>query len=178
VLAGRVMVNALALALVVLALPGVHETTGHPVLGYLVLGALFGLLINAFFKPAIEFVALPFLLGSVGLVVIVVDVAMFWMLDSLTPLLCTDGALWLIGAGVLLGLLSYLFGQRVRPRSADRARPPRREGAPVSAPTYRERIGERLRLLQIYEIFLRYGSNALFDRGLTGDLRRTLQGRF
>lgn len=108
VVVGRVVVNALALALVVLLLPGVHETTGHPVLGYLVLGALFGLL-NAFIKPAIEFVALPLLLGSVGLVVIVVDVAMFWVLDSLTSLLTTDGAPWVIGAGVLLGLLSYLF---------------------------------------------------------------------
>ena len=36
----------------------------------------------------------------------------------------------------------------------------------MSAPTYRERIGVRLRLLQIYEIFLRYGSDALFDRGV------------
>jgi len=108
VLVGRVVVNALALAIVVLLLPGVHESTGRPVLGFLVLGALFGL-INAFFKPAIEFVALPFLLGSVGLVVIVIDVVMFWMLDSLTSLLYTDGALWVIGAGVLLGLLSYLF---------------------------------------------------------------------
>ena len=107
-LVGRIVVNALALAIVVLVLPGVHENTGHPVLGYLVLGALFGL-INAFFKPAIEFIALPLLLGSVGLIVIVIDVVMFWMLDSLTSLLYTDGALWVIGAGVLLGLLSYLL---------------------------------------------------------------------
>ena len=48
----------------------------------------------------------------------------------------------------------------------------------MSAPSYRERIGERLRLLQIYEILLRYGSDAMFDRGVPGDLRRTLQGWF
>ena len=48
----------------------------------------------------------------------------------------------------------------------------------MSGPTYRERIGERLRLLQIYEIFLRYGSDALFDRGMLGDSRRALQGWF
>jgi len=48
----------------------------------------------------------------------------------------------------------------------------------MSAPSYRERIGERLRLLQIYEIFLRYGSDAVFDRGLPGDVRRRLQGWF
>jgi ubiquinone biosynthesis protein len=48
----------------------------------------------------------------------------------------------------------------------------------VSRPTYRERINERLRLLQIYEVFLRYGSDAVFDRGLVGDLRRALQSWF
>jgi ubiquinone biosynthesis protein len=32
--------------------------------------------------------------------------------------------------------------------------------------------------LQIYEVFLRYGSDATFDRGFVGDLRRALQGWF
>jgi ubiquinone biosynthesis protein len=48
----------------------------------------------------------------------------------------------------------------------------------VSRPTYRERVDERLRLLQLYEVFVRYGSDAIFDRGLVGDVRRTLQGWF
>jgi ubiquinone biosynthesis protein len=48
----------------------------------------------------------------------------------------------------------------------------------VSRASYRERVNERLRLLQIYEVFLRYGSDALFDRGIVGDLRRPLQGWF
>ena len=48
----------------------------------------------------------------------------------------------------------------------------------MSAPGYRERIGERLRLLQIYEVFLSYGSHAVFDRGVPGALRRALQGWF
>jgi hypothetical protein len=45
--AARVVVNGLAVALVVLILPGVRVGTGHPALGYLVLGAILGL-INAF----------------------------------------------------------------------------------------------------------------------------------
>jgi ubiquinone biosynthesis protein len=48
----------------------------------------------------------------------------------------------------------------------------------MSRPTYRARIEERLRLLQIYELFLRYVSDAAFDRGAAGDLRRALQGWF
>ncbi len=48
----------------------------------------------------------------------------------------------------------------------------------MSRPTYRERIDERLRMMQIYDVFVRYGSDAAFDRGLLGDLRRALQGWF
>jgi ubiquinone biosynthesis protein len=48
----------------------------------------------------------------------------------------------------------------------------------VSGPTVRERVNERLRLLQIYEIFLRYGSDTALDHGLAGDARRALQGWF
>jgi len=108
VLAAGVVVNGGAVALVVLVLPGVRESTGHPVLGYLALGAIFGV-INAFVKPVIQFVALPALLGSLGLVVIVVDVVTFWLLDALTPLLDTDGFWAVLAAGVVLGVLSYVL---------------------------------------------------------------------
>jgi ubiquinone biosynthesis protein len=41
--------------------------------------------------------------------------------------------------------------------------------------TQRERVAERLRLLRVYEILLRYGSDAIFDRGAVGDVRRSMQ---
>jgi ubiquinone biosynthesis protein len=45
----------------------------------------------------------------------------------------------------------------------------------MTQPTYRERLNERMRLLQVYEVFVRYGSDAVFDRGFAGDIRRALQ---
>jgi ubiquinone biosynthesis protein len=48
----------------------------------------------------------------------------------------------------------------------------------MSAPSLRDRFDERRRLMQIYEVFMRYGSDAVFDRGLTGNVRRALQGWF
>ncbi len=108
VVAARVVVNGLAVALVVLIMPGVHESTGHPVLGYLLLGAIFGL-VNAFVKPAVQFVALPLLAGSMGLVIVVVDIVTFGVLDAVTSVIRTSGAVWVILGGVLLGLLSYLL---------------------------------------------------------------------
>ena len=47
----------------------------------------------------------------------------------------------------------------------------------MSRPTYRERIDERLRLMQVYDVFLHYGADAAFDRGFVGDLRRWMQSR-
>lgn len=108
VVVARVVVNGLAVALVVAVLPGVAVTVDHPVVGYLVIGAAFGL-VNAFLKPVIQFVALPLLLGSLGLVVPAVDIGVFWVLDLFTPFLHSAGALWIVLAGLLLGLLSYLL---------------------------------------------------------------------
>jgi putative membrane protein len=108
VLAGRTIVNGLAVTIVEVVLPGVHQSAEHPVLAFLAVGAILGL-VNAFVKPVIQFVALPLLLGSLGLVVILVDIVVFWLVEVLTPFLHVDSLIWVVPAGVLLGLLSYLF---------------------------------------------------------------------
>jgi len=54
----------------------------------------------------------------------------FWMLDSLTSLLYTDGALWVIGAGMLLGLLTHLLDNVFGP-------------VPPIVPDHRELTGRR-----------------------------------
>ena len=109
VIAASVLVDALAVFITVLVLPGVTVDAKHPVTGYLVLAALFGVL-NAIVKPLLQFLALPFLLQSLGVVVIVVDIVVFALLDALTPhLLNTDGFLWIAAAGLLLGLISFLL---------------------------------------------------------------------
>jgi ubiquinone biosynthesis protein len=45
----------------------------------------------------------------------------------------------------------------------------------VSRSGYRERIDERLRLMQVYEVMLRYAADGVFDRGVAGDARRSMQ---
>lgn len=104
----RVPANAAALAFTVAVLPGVHVTTARPAIAYLVLGAVFGL-VNAFVKPALQFLVLPLLLASFGLVVVLVDVLTFWLLEVLFGKLDADGVLWLVAAGALLGLLSFVL---------------------------------------------------------------------
>ena len=109
VLLAGVLLDGAAVAITVAVLPGLHEHAKHAALGYLALGALFGV-INAIFKPILQFLALPFLLQSLGVVVIVVDIAVFALLDAFTPhLLSTDGVQWIVLGGLLLGALSFLF---------------------------------------------------------------------
>jgi putative membrane protein len=109
VAAVRVPANGLALALTVFLLGGIHVTTSRLVVGYLVLGAVFGLL-NAFVKPALQYVALPLLLESFGFVVILVDILVFWLLDVLfSNVLVVDGFWWYLAGGALLGVLSFLI---------------------------------------------------------------------
>lgn len=109
VAAVRIPANGLALALTAFLLPGIHITTSRPVLGLLLLGAVFGLL-NAFVKPALQYLTLPLLLESLGLVVILVDLVVFWLFDLLFPhVVATDGFLWLLAGAVVLGVLSFLI---------------------------------------------------------------------
>lgn len=103
----RVPLNGLAVFLTVLMLPGLHVTTERPVLGYLALGAAFGLL-NAVVKPLLQLVALPFLFSSFGLVLLAVDAVVFGLLD-LTRILSADRFLWVVLGGAVVGLISFVL---------------------------------------------------------------------
>jgi putative membrane protein len=105
----RVPANALAVALTVAVLPRIDVTANRPVLGYLVIGVVFGVL-NAFVKPVLQYVALPLLLESFGFVVILVDMLLFWLLDLFFPhTLHVQGFWGYLTGGVMLGLLSFLI---------------------------------------------------------------------
>jgi uncharacterized membrane protein YvlD (DUF360 family) len=74
-------------------------------------------------KPLIQFVALPLLLGSLGLVVILIDILLFWILEQLTPLLGSSSFAWVALAGALLGLVTGVLDNvlgLVPPIPADR----------------------------------------------------------
>ncbi len=47
----------------------------------------------------------------------------------------------------------------------------------MSRSSYKDRFHERQRLLQVYDVFLRYGADGAFDRGTLGDFRRFIQSR-
>lgn len=108
----RIVVNALALALTVLLVPGI-TIEGEPSVSYLVLALVFGAL-NALVKPVLQFVAFPLIFVTYGLVIVAVNTAMLWLLGAVSALVDIDGVGALIVGGVVLAawslLLENLFG--------------------------------------------------------------------
>jgi putative membrane protein len=104
----RISVAAVAIALTVLIVPGI--SVPEYVLGtFLILGAAFGLL-NAFVKPLIQVVTLPLLFVTYGLVIIVINAVMLWLLSWLfTDALLIDSLWSALFGGLVLGLLGMLM---------------------------------------------------------------------
>lgn len=117
----RIAVNALALALTVLLVPGI-KIPGEAALSYLALALIFGAL-NALVKPGLQFLTFPLLFATYGMVIVAVNTAMLWLLGAVSNLVEIDSLWALIAGGVVLAawslVLENLFG--VVPPIADRA---------------------------------------------------------
>ena len=109
----HIFVNALAIAFVWLV-PGItltHPTS--PLISLLILGVAFGLL-NAFVKRIIQFVTLPFLFVSFGLVVVLINMLLLRLLQRLTDFIIIQDFWALLVGAVVLGaavlVMENLFG--------------------------------------------------------------------
>ena len=80
----RFALNAVALALTAIIVPRISFAGDYRILTWLVISAAFGLL-NAFVKPLVQFLMLPFLFVSYGFVVVVINSLMLFLL-ALLPL--------------------------------------------------------------------------------------------
>lgn len=112
----RVLVNALALAVAVWAVPGI-ELTGTDdadrALTLLLVAALFGV-VNAFVKPLTQLLALPLYVLTLGLIAFVVNALMLlltaWLAGVLgLPFAVDDFWAALLGA-LVVGFVSWLAG--------------------------------------------------------------------
>jgi putative membrane protein len=104
----RVVINGLAIALTAWLLPGIDVM--QPLLvNFLLMGAVFGLL-NAFVKPAIQFLTLSLLFVTYGLVIILINTVMLLLLEFVfTGILLIENIWWAIAGGILIGLLGLFL---------------------------------------------------------------------
>ncbi len=104
----RVLTNGLAVVLTTALVPGLELGTWR-VGGLAVLGLVFGLL-NALVKPALQFLALRFLVATYGGVVVLINAAMLYFLELLLPQLISSTRLWqLLLGGLVVGVLGLLL---------------------------------------------------------------------
>jgi putative membrane protein len=110
----RWIVSAICLFLTVLVVPHVYYEGDYPVLSWLIISAVFALLMT-FVKPLIQLVLLPLIFVSYGLVIVLINTLVIWFLAVIFPQrFHVDYAVWALVAGLvsglLIGLLENLFG--------------------------------------------------------------------
>lgn len=105
----RFLVNAFSLAITVAVVPNVYFSGDDRILTWLVASVAFGLL-NAFIKPLLQVLMLPFIVVSYGFVVVLINTAILWMVAVLFPdRFHVDTVLMAILAGLVIGVLEGFF---------------------------------------------------------------------
>ena len=101
----RVLVNAIALLVTSLFLPHIYFL--EPRLLSLLWMALVLGVINALVRPVVQFLTLPFIFATYGVVVVLINAGLLWLLSVLFPsLFAVDGLIWALVGGAVIGLLS------------------------------------------------------------------------
>ena len=117
------LVNTFGVLVAVTLLPGVDcESFGQLLLASLLLGVL-----NACVRPFLLFIALPLLVMTLGLFLIIINALLLYFVAWVVPAFTIDSFGWAILAAILIGLISLftngLIGGR-RVRIQVRRRPP------------------------------------------------------
>ncbi|WP_026530229.1 phage holin family protein [Haematomicrobium sanguinis] len=123
----RVGINALAVWLVALWLPGItvvsygaSNDTLATVLSYLLIGLIFGI-VNAIVRPIVRVLSLPITILTLGLFTIIINAAMLmlvaWITTATAVRLEVDSFFWTaILAALIISIVSLIAGTITRTR--------------------------------------------------------------
>jgi putative membrane protein len=110
-LLARLLVNAVALAFTALVVPNIYfiGSVGHKFWSLLIVALGIGL-INAFIKPLVQVVMLPFIFVSYGLVVVLINSLMLGLADLFFPnRFHVSTIVWALVGGAVFGIVSSLL---------------------------------------------------------------------
>jgi putative membrane protein len=114
----KVGVNAVAIWVAVTLVDGLHYDDAEGLAKLAVLGLVLGLL-NGLVKPIVTFLSLPALLLTLGLFLLVINIAMFGLLVLLSDTfdfgLTAPGGFWAIALGGLIVSVVVWVGELVIP---------------------------------------------------------------
>jgi putative membrane protein len=112
----QILVNALAIFLADYLVPGI--VFEGDILTLFIAGLLLGL-INFFIKPILKIISAPLIALSLGLFIIVINIALLWLLEYFVPELTITG-FWSYFWGVLIiSLVNVFFGTSRRKKKED-----------------------------------------------------------
>ena len=104
----RVVISGLSVVLTVILIPGV-DFTGWTAGRFWVLAIAYGVL-TALVKPLLEFLALRFLVATYGIVVIVINALLLFLLTKIVRDAIVVDRLWqLLVAGLVVGLVGLVL---------------------------------------------------------------------
>jgi putative membrane protein len=105
----QILVNALAIFLADYLVPGIIFE--GDILTLFIAGLLLGL-INFFIKPILKIISAPLIALTLGLFIIVINIALLWLLEYFVPELTITG-FWSYFWGVLIiSLVNMFFGTK------------------------------------------------------------------
>ena len=106
----RWIINALAVYLAVLFVPGISYEGGW--LGIVWLALILGLL-NAFLRPLLQLLTCPLILLTLGLFTLLINTLMFWWMSSIGQTfgidITVDGFLPAFLGGLIVSVVSIIF---------------------------------------------------------------------
>jgi putative membrane protein len=101
----RFLVNAVSLAITAIIVPHIFFAGDFRILSWLIISGVFGLL-NAFINPLMQLLMLPLIFVSYGLVVVLINTVMLWLLAWIFPeRFHVEHLLWALVGGLVCGLL-------------------------------------------------------------------------
>jgi ubiquinone biosynthesis protein len=177
VLGVRFLLDLVLITIVLAFMPGFRTGLSFTLGSMALLAVLYGLL-NAFVRPALDLLLMPFIVQTYGFVVVIVDIIIFALLVLFSGSLEASSVWQVLVGGTVLGVLRLagigflgLTPPIVSGRGALR-RPPMASGFL----RFSTKAEERLRLLRVRQMLQIHGIDALFDGdGSIAGFRRRLQ---
>lgn len=111
----RIIINALAVAITIYLVPGLHgpqATSLDGILQYLVIGVIFAL-VNALLKPILALLSCPLMLLTLGLFIFVINGFLLWLTSVLAQWLgigFTIDSFWSLLVGtIIISVVSFVL---------------------------------------------------------------------
>jgi ubiquinone biosynthesis protein len=166
------LVNAVVIGLLIVILPGFELHASHEVLAVLWLAAVFGV-VSALMRPTLEFLFLPYVLQTLGLVMIAINAILLALL-GLTRTLEIRGVVALFVGAVVAGVVGFVLDGVLGltpPVVDDPSADPSRRARVIGLAA----VSDRLRAMQLYGVLLQYAVDLTFDRRWLRPFRRRIQ---